>query len=42
MDFQSTWPSEGKIIALRSEELEQLGQVNKTVMDLTKVGFKLC
>lgn len=39
--FQPTWISEDKILALRSEELEQLEQINKTVMHLTKVGFKL-
>lgn len=41
VDFQSLWPSKGSIIASRYEELEQLEQITKTVMHLTKVGFKL-
>lgn len=41
VDFQSICPSKGKIIPLRYEQLEQLEQITKTVMHLTKVGFKL-
>lgn len=41
VDFQSIWPSEGKIITLIYEGLGELEQIIKTVVHLTKLGFKL-
>lgn len=41
VDFQSIWPSEGKIITLIYEGLGELEQIMKTVVHLTELGFKL-
>lgn len=41
VDFQSIWPSKGKIITLIYEGIGELEQIIKTVVHLTKLGFKL-
>lgn len=41
VDFQSIWPSKGKIIILIYEGIGELEQIIKTVVHLTKLGFKL-